>query len=220
MPSDDARTLEAQHALMLKAIANRLEGQFGDLFTRDTLQHYVDDSYAQLAEKATVRTHLPAFVERFAVQRLKALAKTNGASNGAPVDVLFICERNDALSQMAAALFNATVGERAHAQSAGTVPAGELLDEAMHVLYEIGLDLVDAFPKPVSPEIEQAADLIITLDADDDIFIVDGKRYHAWRLTDRHADGPDGYRAMRDELSEKTEVLIAEIMQLPLPSKS
>ena len=218
--ASDAKTLEAQHTLMLKAIANRLEGEFGDLFTHATLQHYVDDSYAQLSEKATVRTHLPAFVERFAVQRLKALAKTNGASNGGPVDVLSICERNDALSQMAAALFNATIGERAHAQSAGTVPAGELLDEAMHVLYEIGLDLVDAFPKPVSPEIEQAADLIITLDAHDDIFIVDGKRYHAWRFTDRHTDGLDGYPAIRDELSEKTEILIAKLMQLPLPSKS
>ena len=51
MPSEDANTLQTQDALMLKAIANRLEGKFGDLFTRDTLQHYVDDSYAQLSEK-------------------------------------------------------------------------------------------------------------------------------------------------------------------------
>lgn len=210
MPND-AKTIEAQHALMLKAIANRLEGEFGDLFTRDTLQRYVDDSYAQLAEKATVRTLLPAFVERFAVQRLKALAKTNAASNGAPVDVLFICERNDALSQMAAALFNAAVSDRAHAQSAGTAPAGELLDDAVVVMHEMNVDLVEAFPKPVSTEIERAADLIVTLDAHDDIAILDDKQYHAWRLPDRRADGLDGYRSMRDELNKRTDALIAEI---------
>jgi len=219
MPSDDAKTLEAQHALMLKAIANRLEGEFGSFFTRDTLQHYVEDSYAQLAEKATVRTHIPAFVERFAGQRLQALAKTDGLIEGPPVDVLFVCERNDALSQMAAALFNAAVGDRAHAQSAGTTPAGELLDEAVAVMHEVQLDLGDAFPKPISAEIEQAADVIVTLDAHDDIAILDGKQYHAWRLADRHADGLDGYRAMREALSEKTDALVAEIVPNPLPTK-
>jgi protein-tyrosine-phosphatase len=212
MASDDAKTLQAQHALMLKAIANRLEGEFGVLFTRDTLQHYVDDSYAQLSDKATVQTHLPAFVERFAVQRLKALTKINGTNTQGPVDVLFICERNDALSQMAAALFNAAVGDRAHAQSAGTAPAGELLEEATLAMHEIDLDLVDAFPKPLSHEIEQASDLIVTLDAHDDIEILDGKQYRAWRLTDRRADGLDGYRATRDELNEMTDALIAEML--------
>ena len=63
---------------------------------RDTLQHSVDDSDAPLTEIATARTHLPVFVERFAVQRLKALAETNGSSNGALVDVFLICERNEA----------------------------------------------------------------------------------------------------------------------------
>ncbi len=45
----------------------------------------------------------------------------------------------------------------------------------------------------------------MTVDAHDDILILDGKRYHAWRLADHHADGLDGYRTMRDELSEKTD---------------
>ncbi len=110
----------------------------------------MEDSYEQLAEKATVRTHIPAFVERFAGQRLQALAKTGGMMDGPPVEVLFVCERNNALSQMAAALFNATVGARAHAHSAGTAPTGELPDEAVQSLHEIGLDLVEAFPKPIS----------------------------------------------------------------------
>ncbi len=209
--SSDTKSMEAQHALMQKAIANRLEGEFGSLFTRVTLQHYVDDSYAQLAAKATMRTHIPAFVERFAAHRLQALAQTSGLVTGHPPEVLFVCERNDALSQIAAALFNAKAGGRAHGHSAGTVPAGELLEEAMHVLYEVGLDPIEAFPMPVSREIENAADVIVTLDAQDDIFVMDGKRFVAWRLADRRGDGLDGYRSMRDELSEKIDTLVAEI---------
>ena len=135
------------------------------------------------------------------------------------MDVLFVCERNDALSQMAAALFNTAVGDRAHAQSAGTAPAGELLDEAVAVMHEVRVDVGEEFPKPVSAEIEQAADVIVTLDAHDDVSILGGKQYRAWRLADRHADGLDGYRAMRDELREKTDTLVSEIVPKSLPTK-
>ena len=208
----DAKTLAGQHELVLKAIANRLEGNYGEHFTRDTLRHYVQDSYDELAQRATVRTHIPAFVERFAKQRLDALAKNTGRLDSSPVDVLFVCQRNDALSQMASALFDVRVDQRAHAHSAGTMPAGALLDEAMHALYEIGIEPLEAFPKPLTAEIEQAADVIVTLDAHDDIVVLDGKRYHAWRLADRHADGLAGYRITRDELSGRIDGLLLEIL--------
>jgi arsenate reductase (thioredoxin) len=207
----DARTMQAQHALMLRAIASRLEGRFNGLFTRDTLQHYVEDSYEQLSKTATVYDHIPAFVERFAIQRLDALAKSSGLVNGPPVEVLFVCERNDGLSQMAASLFDAIASGRAHAHSADTTPAGALLDEAVHALHEIDVEVVDAFPKPISAEIERVADLIVTLDAHDDIPIVDGKRYRAWRLADHHGEGLAGYRLMRNELRERIGFLVAEV---------
>ena len=110
---NDPEVMRAQHALLLKAIANRLEGEFGELFTRDTLQHYVDDSYSQLARGAKILNHIPAFVERFARHRLRALAKTSGMTDGHPVEVLFVCDRDDAVSQMATTLFAAAAGDRA-----------------------------------------------------------------------------------------------------------
>ncbi len=216
--TSDAKTMQAQHALMLKAIANRLEGEYGALFTRDTLQHYVEDSYQQLAEKAAVRNHIPALVERFAAHRLRALAAIGGLIDGHPAEVLFVCERNDALSPMAAALFNAAAGDRAHAHSAGTAPAGELLHEAVQVMREVGLDVADAFPKPMTLEIAQVVDVIVTLDAHDDIPILDGKEYRAWRLADRRDRGLDEYRSMRDELRTKTDALVAEIVPRSAPT--
>ncbi|MDJ0770377.1 MAG: PhoU domain-containing protein [Ilumatobacter sp.] len=205
-------TPDEAHGLLLRGITNRLSDEFSALLTRDTLEHYVHDSYRELSSKAKILTHIPAFVERFARQRLRALAKNTGVVEGHPPEVLFVCERNDAASQMAAALFTAAAGERASAHSAGAAPSAELVDHAVHALHEIGIDILGEFPKPVSPEIEQAADVIVTLDAHDDVPIVDGKHYVAWRLPDRHDDGIDGYRALRDELETKVADLIAEVV--------
>ena len=51
----------------------------------------------------------------------------------------------------------------------------------------------------------------MTLDAHDDIPVVDGKRYRAWRVADWSADGLDGYRSIREELSWKIDALVVEI---------
>ena len=205
------RTKE-QQAPLLRGIAARLEGEYGDLLTLDTLTHYVDESYEEFCARARVLMHVPTFVERFARERLRALAKNRGVVDGHPPEVLFICERNDGVSQMAAALFNDRVGRRGHAMSAGARPAGELLDEVVEVLHEIGIDLSSEFPKPIAPEVEQAADVIVTLDAHDEIPLLDGKQYRAWRLPDRHDDGVEGYRATREELKGRVAGLVASIM--------
>ena len=87
-----------------------------------------------MAERSTVQTHIPAFVERFAIQRLDARAKTCGLTDRTPVEVLFVCERNDGLSQMAASLFDAVADGRPTPDSAGTAPGSELLDDAVVAL--------------------------------------------------------------------------------------
>ena len=204
--------LRAQHTLLLRGIANRLEGEFGEHFTKDTLQHYVDDSYHDLASRSKVLTHIPAFVERFSRQRLKALAKNGGYIEDHLPDVLFICERNDGSSQMAAAMFRARAGDLATVHSAGSAPAAELLEEAVHVLHEIGIELLEEFPKPITEEIEQAADVIVTLDAHDDIVVVDDKQYSACRLPARHDGGLDGYRQLRDEIDQHVAELFESIV--------
>jgi arsenate reductase len=203
--------------MALHATADRLEAEFGGCFTRDTLEHYVHDSYERLAAKSKVRSHVPTFVERFARQRLAALAKTQGLIRDHRPEVLFVCARNDALSQMAASLFNAAVGEQACAHSAGTSPAPVLLEEAVEVMGEIGIDMSTELPKAITEEIERAADVIVTLDGHDDIAILDDKRYLAWRLPPVADAGIDGYRVVRDDLRARVDGLVAEIVSDALP---
>lgn len=193
-------------------MANRLAGEFGQHFTRETLEHYVADSYERLAANARVLDHLPPLVERFSRDRLRALAKNDGLVERHPVEVLFVCERNDAASQIAASFFNNIAVHRGFAHSAGARPASELLDDAVAVMREIGVEFVDEFPKPITPEVEMAADVIVTLDVHDAIAIVEGKQFHAWDLPDPRDRGLSGYRALRDDLRTRVEGLIDQVV--------
>lgn len=200
------------HAIVAEHIARRLSREFGAHFTEDSVRHFVDDTYRTMERHTGVRTFLPVFVERFARDRLRAVAKLRGDLDHPPV-VLFVCERDDAASQMAAALFTDVAGDEAVAWSAGAVPAGDLLEEAVEVLHEEGVDVLGAFPKPLTPEIEAAADVIVTLDAHDDVEIVGGvHEYRAWALPRPEERGLDGYRELREELHRRVVALYHDLV--------
>ena len=131
--------------------------------------------------------------------------------------MLFVCRRNDATSQMAAAIFNRDTGDRANASSAGPAPAHDLEEKAVHALQEIDIELLEAFPKPITAEVELAADVIITLDSHDDIPVVDGKHYEAWRLPDLHEQGLEGYRQLRQQLESRIVDLVDRVVPAAPP---
>ena len=79
----------------------------------------------QFAGRATVPRFLPLLAERFARQRLRALAKVEGKSNDGKPTVLFLCTHNAGRSQMAMGFFTHLAGDAAVAWSGGSEP-GEL----------------------------------------------------------------------------------------------
>ncbi len=67
----------------------------------ETIDRYLVSSYAEFSKTATVTNYLPLLTERFARQRLQALARVEGHQrDGKPV-VLFLCVHNAGRSQMA-----------------------------------------------------------------------------------------------------------------------
>ncbi len=207
--SDTAMPTEQRH--VLKLAANRLATDFAGTFSSVTIELFLLTSYDQFAAKATVTTFLPLMAERFARQRLNALARVEGkADDGVPV-VLFLCVHNAGRSQMALGWFNHLAGERAIAWSGGSEPGSEVNPAAVAAMAEVGIDISEEFPKPWTDEIVRAADVVVTMGCGDACPLFPGKRYEDWVLADPFGKSVEEVRPVRDEIGRRVRDLLASL---------
>jgi protein-tyrosine-phosphatase len=76
---------------------------------------------------------------------------------------------------------------------------------------EVGVDLSKEFPKPLTDEVVQAADVVVTMGCGDACPLFPGKRYLDWELDDPAGKGVDDVRAIRDEIDTRVRGLLAEL---------
>jgi len=195
----------------LKRLAGDLAIKFAGVFGAETVERYVLESYTGLLRTATVKAHLTSNTIRFATDRLTALAQAKGAIESSLPEVLFVCEQNAGRSQMAAALTRALSGGAVHVRSAGSAPAHELNPAVVQAMTEIGLDLSEAFPKPLTDDVVQAADVVITMGCGDACLVYPGKRYRDWELTDPAGLPIEEVRLVREQIRAKVEVMLATL---------
>jgi arsenate reductase (thioredoxin) len=216
MPTS-ARRISLDQEVALRTASERLVRDFEGTFNAQTIERFLVASYEQFADRATVVTFLPLLAERFARQRLTALAKVEGhAGDGKPV-VLFLCTHNAGRSQMALGFFAHHAGDRATAWSGGSEPGVEVNQAAIAAMAERGIDISDEFPKPWTDEIVRAADVVITMGCGDACPIFPGKRYEEWTLDDPAGLGIDDVRPIRDEVERRVLELLAEL-DVPVPA--
>ena len=91
--------------------------------------------------------------------------------------MLFVCVHNAGRSQMAAALLDHLAEGRVHVRSAGSDPADRVNPHVVAAMAELGLDVSQEFPKPMTNEVVQAADAVVTMGCGDACPIYPGKRY-------------------------------------------
>jgi arsenate reductase (thioredoxin) len=127
-------------------------------------------------------------------------------------EVLFVCVHNAGRSQMAAGLLKLRSGGRINVRSAGSAPGDEINPAAVAALEELGIDLSEQFPKPLTDEVVRAADVVITMGCGDACPIYPGKRYEDWQLDDPAGQDLDTVRRIRDELDERVQKLIRELL--------
>ena len=203
-----------EHRPMLRTAAMLLADEFEGTFSTETIELFLATSYDQFAGSARVVNFLPLLAERFARQRLKALARVEGkAGDGIPV-VLFLCVHNAGRSQMALGWFNHLAGGRAVAWSGGSEPGSEVNPAAVAAMAEVGIDISEEFPKPWTEEIVQAADVVVTMGCGDACPLFPGKRYEDWVLSDPSA------RASRRCARSETRSVGASASSLPPRSAS
>jgi len=129
-----------------------------------------------------------------------------------PVEVLFVCVHNAGRSQMAAGLLKLRSEGRIQVRSAGSAPAEEINPNAVVALEELGVDMGEAFPKPLTDEVVRAADVVVTMGCGDACPIYPGKRYEDWELDDPAGQDLETVRRIRDELDRRVQRLIAELL--------
>lgn len=193
----------------LGQIAARLAARYVGTFTPATVTRYVFESYRALAESSRLAAFLPARTERFADDRLLALACAQNPAASAVPQVLFVCDRNAARSQMAAALLALRARDRVVTRSAGTRPAAELELHVIGVMAELGADLSAEYPKPLTDEFVSAADIVVTVGCGDACPVLPGKRYLDWTVPDPEGQDLTGVRRIRDEL----DLLITDLLE-------
>ena len=125
--------------------------------------------------------------------------------------VLFVCVHNAGRSQMAAALLDQAACGRVLVTSAGSQPASEINPAVVQAMAEIGLDLSREFPKPLTGEQVQAADVVITMGCGDACPVYPGKRYLDWDLPDPAGLDIAAIRPIRDDISRRVRELISEL---------
>ena len=196
----------------LRRLASDLTDTFAGIFGAETVERYVLESYTGLLRTSKVRAHLASQTTRFATDRLTALAQAKGAIESPVPEILFVCEQNAGRSQMAAVLADHLGEGRVHVRSAGSSPTDVINPAVIEVMAELGLDMSQEFPKPLTDDVVQAADVVVTMGCGDACAIYPGKRYLDWELADPAHLGTDEVRAVRDEIRARVEQLLAELL--------
>lgn len=126
----------------------------------------------------------------------------------APRRALFVCTRNSARSQLAAALWRSLAG--APAESAGTHPADRVHPGALAAAKRAGLDLSGLVPRTLD-EVGKIPSLVITVCDQAHEELTPKDTWLHWSVTDPVVEGTRAaFDAALVELRERIDVLVGE----------
>ena len=126
--------------------------------------------------------------------------------------VLFVCVHNAGRSQMAAAYLKQLSGGAIDVRSAGSEPADKINPVAVQAMAEEGIDIAAEQPTILTTDAVQACDVVITMGCGDSRPYYPGKRYEDWTLDDPAGQGIDVVRAIRNQIRQRVEQLVEELL--------
>jgi protein-tyrosine-phosphatase len=185
---------------------------YDGVFNRETVQRAVEQARERLVPVAKFPNFLPILTERFARDQLLAAAQADGKIATTVPEILFVCVHNAGRSQMAAALAKHLSVGKVHVRSAGSQPDQEINPAAIQALAERGIELTEAFPKPLTDDVVHAADVIITMGCGDACPILPGKRYEDWEVADPSGQPIEVVRAIRDDIQARVTTLLGQVL--------
>jgi protein-tyrosine-phosphatase len=113
---------------------------------------------------------------------------------------------------MAAGFMTALSGGKVEVLSAGSAPKDSINPIAVEAMAEVGIDIANNVPKVLTAEAVQQSDVVITMGCGDTCPFFPGKQYEDWVLDDPAGQGIESVRVIRDEIKNRVEALLKEII--------
>ena len=195
----------------IRQASDALADEFAGVFSEETIERYMTESLDLLGPNK-INVFVPVLAHRFARERLRALAQAEGVLTKGLPEVLFVCVHNAGRSQMAAGLVKLRSEGRIHVRSAGSDPGESINPAVIEAMEEIGVDMSEEFPKPLTDEVVRAADVVITMGCGDACPIYPGKRYEDWTLDDPAGQDLETVRRIRDEIDARVRKLTSDLL--------
>jgi len=209
-----SHTMTPAERMCLHSAARDLHTEFRGIFGQETIESLLFDSYNELASTATVTRWLVIAAERFARQRLQALAHSESSAKDKLPAVLFLCVHNAGRSQMALGWFNHLAADRATAWSGGSEPVSGINPAVLAAMAEVNIDISREFSKPWTDEFVLAADVVITMGCGDACPLLPGTHYEDWELDDPAGKTLEEIRPIRDEIRDRVANLLEKLVSM------
>ncbi len=208
----ETSALRARDRNVLQRTAAHLYERYAHVVDRETVDRIVQESYEELDRIAKVKTYLTASAGNFADSKLRSIAIARGALESRTARVLFVDDANAGRSQMAASLMLKHTSGRIAARSAGLQPAGAIYGAVLEVMDEIGVPLEHAYPKPLSDDVHEAAQFVVTFGCADQVPQLTGKHYRDWDIPNLQGQSLEEVRRVREDLDARVKDLAQEIV--------
>jgi arsenate reductase (thioredoxin) len=211
---------DEETANALDRVVNDLSYRYDGVLREETVDRYVHESYDRLKAHSKVDAFLPLLTEKYARDRLAALARAEGKLASGTPEVLFVCVRNAGRSQMAAALMDHHSGGRVHVRSAGSQPDSAIPAVVTEAMAEVGIQLTNAYPKPLTDDFVRGSDVVVTMGCGDACPIFPGRVYLDWDLPNPHGQPIEVVRSIRDQIDAHVRELQTSLLVNPAATTS
>jgi arsenate reductase (thioredoxin) len=196
----------------IEGMANDLCSEFDGVFDRAKIEEVMNDSVQQILETAQVLDFVPLMSHRFARERLGAIARGHGEQAHGTLDVVFVSLSGGGRGQIAAALTTLLSENQVSVHSAGTAVHSQIDPGVRAVIAELGIDPDEAFARPVTDEVLQAANVIVTMGHSVGVIdIPQHVRHEDWRVGDPIGAPITEMRRVRADIEARVRALLGDL---------
>jgi arsenate reductase (thioredoxin) len=145
---------------------------------------------------------------RFTRERLLSLTRTRDGT----VDIVFVSLSGGGRGQIAAALTRLLGGDNVSVHAAGTSAPAVIDPSVATVIGELGVDISEAFARPVTTEVIASADVVVTMGLSVGVVDTVGDvRREDWRVGDPMGASVAEARRVRDDIERRVRALLEDL---------